>query len=110
LRITDKKRGDVRGTSPRFFYGVIRILQMIRIYGGGLQITDLHGVIRILQMIRIYRVQILKCASLYFRVQNLQIYRLQINRIVDLGLRIYRYRISDGGAMKCDVMNALLAK
>ena len=83
---------------------------MVRIYGGGLQITDLHGVIRILQMIRIYRVQILKCASLYFRVQNLQIYRLQINRIVDLGLRIYRYRISDGGAMKCDVMNALLAK
>jgi len=26
----------------------------------GLQITDLHGVIRILQIVRIYRVQILK--------------------------------------------------
>ena len=62
----------------------------------GLQITDLHGVIRILQTLRIYGVQILKCASLYFRVQMLPIYRLQI-----LGLfmmcRLRRYRCLDYG-------------
>jgi hypothetical protein len=72
------------------FYGYTDV-QIIRIYGGGLQITDLNGVIRTLQTLRIYRVRILKCASLYFRVQLLPIYRLQI-----LGLfmicRLRKYR------------------
>jgi hypothetical protein len=76
--------------------------QMILIYGGGLQITDRYGVIRKLLMIRIYGVQILKCASLYFRVRMLPIYRLQmVGPFMICRLRNYRWRITDGCAVKC---------
>ena len=58
----------------------------------GLQITDGYGVIRILQIVRIYGVQTLKCASLYFRVRMLPIYRLQmVGLFMMCRLRKYRW-------------------
>ena len=95
LRITDSNRGAVdvpsTSTAPRFFYGVIRILLIVRIY----------------------RVQILKCALPYFRVQNLQMYGLQILQNFRSGIadiQMVDYRCTEGGAVKCEVMDALLAK
>ncbi len=74
------------------------------------------GVIRMIQMIRIYRVQILKCASPYFRVRNLQMYRLQIrqkcrSRITEIQMVDYRWlrrEVWRDGCFACKVDSATL--